>query len=144
MGKRLLAGVMAGGRKHAEDPSPARVVTVVAAFVVANGAIFLAARSVADPPHSALGLVVSVGGGILAAVLIGSLGEWFVHRYVMHRRWGPRPLHLAAQHHRRQRLIHRHVGLGQRLAGLDRNPPRLACSSLRPQHHHTVSGVDCA
>ena len=24
------------------------------------------------------------------------------------------------------------------------SPPRLACSSFRPQYFHTVSGVDCA
>jgi sterol desaturase/sphingolipid hydroxylase (fatty acid hydroxylase superfamily) len=78
----------------------------VGGFVVANGAIFLAARNVAAHPLTALGLVVSIGGGILAALLIGSLGEWLVHRFVMHRRLGPRALNLAFDlHHRAHHWI---------------------------------------
>lgn len=63
----------------ATAPSPARLATVVSVFLLAAGAVFLAALGVTGP----LGLVVSIGGGLVAALLVGSLGEWLVHRYLM-------------------------------------------------------------
>jgi hypothetical protein len=56
---------------------------------------------VAGKLSTPLGLVISIGGGVLAAVLIGSLGEWLVHRYIMHRRLKPYPLTLAYDLHHR-------------------------------------------
>jgi sterol desaturase/sphingolipid hydroxylase (fatty acid hydroxylase superfamily) len=73
----------------------------VIVFVLANSGIFVAAHRVVDKLFTPLGLLVSIGGGILAALLIGSLGEWLVHRYVMHRRLRPLPLSLAYDLHHR-------------------------------------------
>ena len=53
-------------RNRRTEPSPARIAAVVSGFVFANAFIFLTARSVAGPPLTAQGLVVSVVGGVLA------------------------------------------------------------------------------
>jgi len=89
------------------EPSLPRIAAVVVVFVTANAAVFLAARHVAGASWTGVGLAVSVGGGLLAALLIGSPGEWCVHRYIMHRRLRPRPLTLAYDlHHRAHHWIH--------------------------------------
>jgi hypothetical protein len=94
------------GPVKAQDPSLARIATVISGFVLANVGIFAAARSVVGELLSARGLLVSVGSGFLAAVLLGSLGEWLVHRYFMHRRLKPFPLNLPYDlHHRAHHWI---------------------------------------
>jgi sterol desaturase/sphingolipid hydroxylase (fatty acid hydroxylase superfamily) len=90
----------------AKDPPLVRFAAVVSAFVLVNAGIFVAARSVVGELLTPLGLLISIGGGISAALLIGSLGEWLVHRYFMHRRLRPRPLNLAYDlHHRAHHWI---------------------------------------
>jgi hypothetical protein len=80
--------------------------TVVSSFVLANAVIFGGAHRVADELSTPTGLIVSIGGGVVSALLIGSLGEWLVHRYLMHRRAGIRPFHLAYDlHHRAHHWI---------------------------------------
>jgi hypothetical protein len=88
-------------RTRVQNPTPVRFISVVSAFVLANAAIFLAARRVVGALATPLGLAVSIVGGILAALLIGSLGEWLVHRYIMHRRLRPLPLNLPYDLHHR-------------------------------------------
>jgi hypothetical protein len=89
------------GPGKANDPSLARIATVVSAFVLVNAGIFAAARRAASVVLTPVGLFISIGGGLLSAILIGSLGEWLVHRYFMHRRLQPYPLNLAYDLHHR-------------------------------------------
>ncbi len=63
------------GQGVAVEPSLLRITSVVSAFVLATAGIFAAAHSVAGEPFTPLGMAVSLGGGVLAALLIGSLGE---------------------------------------------------------------------
>jgi hypothetical protein len=68
--------------------------------------MFAAARVVSGELLTPRGLLVSVVGGFVAAILIGSIGEWLVHRYFMHRRLKPFPLNLAYDlHHRAHHWI---------------------------------------
>jgi hypothetical protein len=48
------------------------------------GAVFHAARVVADDPWSASGILVSVPGAVVAILVLGSFYEWLVHRFVYH------------------------------------------------------------
>lgn len=99
-----ITSTLAPGK--AKDPSLARFAIVVSAFVLVNAAIFAAARGVVSVVLTPIGLLVSIGGGSLSAILIGSIGEWLVHRYFMHRRLRPYPLNLAYDlHHRAHHWI---------------------------------------
>jgi sterol desaturase/sphingolipid hydroxylase (fatty acid hydroxylase superfamily) len=69
-------------------PSAGRVLGVLLG-VGGTTALGLGALARALAPHagSALGLVASVACGVIAMLVIGSLVEWLVHRFLMHRRW---------------------------------------------------------
>jgi hypothetical protein len=102
--KPLMTSSTESGK--ARDPSVARFATVLTAFVLVVAGIFAAASSVASTLLTPAGLFVSIGGGLAAAILIGSIGEWLVHRYFMHRRLKPYPFTLAYDlHHRAHHWI---------------------------------------
>ena len=76
----------------------ARALFALAAIVITQMLIWYAAVSLMGTPsviHGAL----SVALGILSAGLLGSLGEWAVHRYTMHTRWGNRILNVPYELH---------------------------------------------
>lgn len=71
------------------------VFLAVAPFVVA-------ARSAPGMP-AFLAVPLAAAGGLVSAIVLGSLGEWLVHRYFMHRSWPsilntPYVLHHVAHH----------------------------------------------
>jgi hypothetical protein len=65
------------------------------------------ARETRLGPRSVGLLLITAAAGIVAAVLVGSAGEWFVHRFIMHRRWQPRLLRAIYDlHHVGHHFIH--------------------------------------
>ncbi len=87
-------------------PSAVRVLGVLLG-VGGTTALGLGALARALAPHaaSALGLLASVASGVIAMLVIGSLAEWLVHRFLMHRRW---PVIGIAYdlHHRAHHWVH--------------------------------------
>ena len=74
-----------------ERPHPMRFVSASALVLASVGCIVSGARATAHDPFSASGLLVAVVGAPVAIVMIGSLYEWLVHRFVYH---GPSPIGL--------------------------------------------------
>lgn len=81
------------------EPNPSRVMCVLLGAFSIHGFIMLAARD--------SGTLFAVSGAVVSALLIGSIGEWLVHRYVMHGPWRFRPLKLVYDlHHRGHHFVH--------------------------------------
>ncbi len=94
----------AGGK--VEEPSCVRFLLVIGTFLTAIAGTFVIGRYAVAVPSVMGRIGLSIGSGMLAAVLIGSVGEWLVHRYIMHRRLRPFPLTLAYDlHHRAHHWI---------------------------------------
>jgi sterol desaturase/sphingolipid hydroxylase (fatty acid hydroxylase superfamily) len=78
-------------------PSLARILGVLTATVLAHIGLVQVAR----------GGPLSVPAGVLSALLVGAVGEWLVHRFLMHRRWRPRLLRTIYDlHHRAHHFVH--------------------------------------
>jgi hypothetical protein len=71
---------------RAPEPSVLRLCAGTIAISSAVAALFLLARLLVRSGGTAASLLVSLACGVLAMLLIGSLGEWGVHRWLMHRR----------------------------------------------------------
>ncbi|MBS2031649.1 MAG: hypothetical protein JST54_27380 [Deltaproteobacteria bacterium] len=82
-------------------PPAARVLSVIIGTSLLHATLVVAARRGLVPN------VVLAGLGLGASVLVGAVGEWLVHRFLMHRRWRP-PLLRAIYdlHHRGHHFIH--------------------------------------
>jgi hypothetical protein len=63
-----------------------RVVAASVGLLFVVALILMLARSVADDAYSVRGLTTSVVGAVVVIVLLGSLYEWIVHRYLYHGR----------------------------------------------------------
>jgi hypothetical protein len=71
-----------------------RITAVVASTVALHVLIVLVVRGVALWP-------ITVLGAIASALLLGAVGEWLVHRFLMHRSWKPRLLRAIYDLHQR-------------------------------------------
>lgn len=64
---------------------------------------WVAAARFASAMPAILAVPLAAAGGVVSAIVLGSLGEWLVHRYFMHKRWPsflntPYVLHHVAHH----------------------------------------------
>ena len=87
-------------------PSFFRILTVIVGVIVLNVPIFLAADSIANKSSTNI-IVFSSLLGIISAFLIGTIVEWSVHRFAMHK--GNRiPLFRIATelHHKAHHWVH--------------------------------------
>jgi hypothetical protein len=95
------------GAARVREPSRARVLGVVALLALGNTGLLWLARTLDAQEHGLAWLLVSIPGAIVSILLIGSTGEWLVHRYVMHRPWRSRLLQVVYQlHHRGHHFVH--------------------------------------
>ena len=80
-------------------PSGRRLAGVIGGTLLVHaGIVLLVARG---------GTAVAVLGGVTSALLMGAVGEWLVHRFLMHRPWKPRLLRAIYDlHHRGHHYIH--------------------------------------
>jgi hypothetical protein len=79
----------------ARGPRPPKIrIAAVALAIVSLHVLLLWLTRPADAsaPVSVLGLAATGAAGVVSAALMGSAGEWLVHRFIMHRRWRPRLL----------------------------------------------------
>lgn len=91
----------------APEPSWARVLTVCAGVGLLCSPLVILARRSAGAWDSAAGLVTALVAAPLLVLLAGSIGEWLVHRYLMHRRWRPAILRTIFElHHRGHHQVH--------------------------------------
>jgi len=89
------------------EPPLGRVLGIVAAAFAVHALVLLAARAWSDGPFGTMGVSVALAGALLSALLIGSVGEWLFHRYVMHRPSPVRLLHVIYDlHHRGHHWVH--------------------------------------
>lgn len=94
-----------GGR--GPRPSILRIASVVGDIVLIH-AMLVAWAWQSSGVHLTSGRVLAtLCGAMISAVLIGSAGEWLVHRFLMHGRWEPRILRAIYDlHHIGQHFIH--------------------------------------
>ncbi|MCP3919078.1 MAG: hypothetical protein GY711_26345 [bacterium] len=89
------------------EPRAARVILVVVCALGLHGVVLLAARSQRLEPAAFQGLLVGLAGALASALVIGSIGEWLFHRYVMHRPSRFRALQVIYDlHHRGHHWVH--------------------------------------
>lgn len=85
-------------------PSAGRLIAVSAGVLGVCGGLTWAAAALVELGGSPWGWAGSVACGVTAMLVLGSLVEWLVHRFLMHRRW---PLRIAYElHHRAHHWIH--------------------------------------
>jgi hypothetical protein len=87
------------------EPRPGRILYVLlGTFGVVTGFVLLGRWAAVQP--GLVAVAISLPAGVLSILLVGSIGEWFVHRYAMHR--GNRfPLfRLATELHHRAHHCH--------------------------------------
>jgi hypothetical protein len=92
-------GSAASGR--AVEPSAVRVAVVFLGVAGAVAILFELARWLAPSIGTPGGLLASAGLGAAVTLLIGSLVEWVVHRWIMHRPSRLAVFRLAYEHHHR-------------------------------------------
>jgi hypothetical protein len=93
-------------RGRAAEPSPSRVVAVFGGTAVIATTLLGIARWLATSIGTLAGLIGSVAAAAASTVLIFSIAEWVVHRWIMHRPSRRRWLQLAfEQHHRAHHWI---------------------------------------
>jgi len=95
----VFQGSAASGR--AVEPSAARVAVVLIGVAGVVGIVFELARWLAPSIGTPAGLLASLGLGVAVTLLIGSLVEWVVHRWIMHRPSRLPVFRLAYEHHHR-------------------------------------------
>lgn len=91
---------------RAQEPHPLRIVLGIAGALLAAAPAVLLARW-AGGKAAWISAACALPAGVVATLIVGSLGEWFVHRYAMHR--GRRfPLFRLATdlHHRAHHWVH--------------------------------------
>ncbi len=89
------------------EPPRWRVLCVVALTLAIVAPIFALARHTRAAPFAGFGVLAVAVGAPFAALLLGSIGEWLVHRYLMHRRWRwPLLTAIFELHHRGHHHIH--------------------------------------
>jgi hypothetical protein len=89
------------------EPRAARVLAVVAAALAVHALILFAARASQPARVGPASALVAVGGALVSALLIGAVGEWLFHRYVMHRSWRVGLLRTIYDlHHRGHHWVH--------------------------------------
>lgn len=87
---------------RAIEPSAARVVFVFAGFFGTVVTLFAIAQGLAPSSvHTLQGFTASLAAGAALALLTGSVVEWAVHRWIMHRPSRLPGLRLAYEHHHR-------------------------------------------
>lgn len=86
---------------RAAEPPGARVAIVFFGVAGAVTLLFELARALAISADTPRGLAVSLAIGVLVTLVIGSIVEWVVHRWIMHRPSRLPVLRLAYEHHHR-------------------------------------------
>lgn len=88
-------------------PSGLRIAAVVTAIVATHAMLVAWASTTRAAPASGGRVLATLCAAMTSAVLIGSAGEWLVHRFIMHRRWKPRLLRIIYDlHHVGHHFIH--------------------------------------
>jgi multisubunit Na+/H+ antiporter MnhB subunit len=92
------SGVLSG---RASEPSRGRFAAVLAGTLLVAALFFGAARWLAPSLGEPGGFVVSLVAGVTFTLLIGSVSEWIIHRWIMHRPSRLPIFRLAYEHHHR-------------------------------------------
>jgi hypothetical protein len=85
----------------APEPGALRVLLVLGGTLAVVAAAFRGARALGAAQATALTLLASVALALAVCLLIGSIVEWMVHRWLMHRPTRLPGLRLAYDHHHR-------------------------------------------
>ena len=92
-------GATASGRTA--EPSTTRAVAVLVGATGSAASLFLAARWLAPASGTVGGFIGSLAAAVAGTVLAFSIGEWVVHRWIMHRPSRRPGFRLAFEHHHR-------------------------------------------
>jgi hypothetical protein len=86
--------------RRAPRPRRRRIAAVVAGAISVHALLVAVARAFPGTPAPVL-------AALLSALVLGAIGEWLVHRFLMHRPWRPRILRVIYDlHHRGHHYVH--------------------------------------